>query len=105
MKKKKKVEYLTPMMYRLQIIKEQLPEEYDKLMKLMKSPKQNLNISDVIKSLPSATILAEKFAESKREHVVKCRIEKGSIANLGLYLGFIEGYNYVIEELKRGNVL
>lgn len=105
MKKKKKVEYLTPMMYRLQIIQEQLPEEYDKLMKLMKSPKQNLNISDVIKSLPSATILAEKFAESKRDYVLKCRIEKGSIANLGLYLGFIEGYNYVIEELKRGNVL
>jgi hypothetical protein len=66
---------------------------------------ENLNISDVIKLLPSATILAEKFAESKREHVIKCRIEKGSIASLGLYLGFIEGYNYVIEELKRGNVL
>ena len=59
----------------------------------------------VVKSLPSAIILAEEFAESKREHVIKCRIEKGSIANLGLYLGFIEGYNYVIEELKRGNVL
>jgi hypothetical protein len=41
MKKKKKVEYLTPMAYRLQIIKEQLPEEYDKLMKLMKSPNKN----------------------------------------------------------------
>jgi hypothetical protein len=40
MKKKKKVEYLTPMAYRLQIIKEQLPEEYDKLMKLKKSTKQ-----------------------------------------------------------------
>lgn len=66
---------------------------------------EKLHISDVIKSLPSAITLAEKFAESKREHVVKCRIEKGSIANLGLYLGFIEGYNYVIEELKRGNVL
>lgn len=59
-----------------------------------------LLIADVIKSLPSAIILAEKFAESKREHVVKCRIEKDSIANLGLYLGFIEGYNYVIEKLK-----
>ena len=66
---------------------------------------EKLLLSAVIKSLPSAIILAEKFAESKREHVVKCRIEKGSIANLGLYLGFIEGYNYVIEELKRGNVL
>ena len=66
---------------------------------------EQLRIAAVIKSLPSAFILAEKFAESKREHVVKCRIEKGSIANLGLYLGFIEGYNYVIEELKRGNVL
>lgn len=66
---------------------------------------EKLHISDVIKSLPSAITLAEKFAESKREHVVKCRIEKGSVANLGLYLGFIEGYNYVIEELKRGNVL
>jgi phage terminase large subunit len=66
---------------------------------------EQLRIAAVIKSLPSAIILAEKFAESKREHVVKCRIEKGSIANLGLYLGFIEGYNYVIEELKRGNVL
>jgi hypothetical protein len=38
MEKKKKVEYLTPMAYRLQIIKEQLPEEYDKLMKLMHNP-------------------------------------------------------------------
>lgn len=80
-------------------------------MKHLKTPQElneateNLNISDVIKLLPSATILAEKFAESKREHVIKCRIEKGSIASLGLYLGFIEGYNYVIEELKRGNVL
>ena len=36
MKKKKKVDHLTPMMYRLQIIKEQSPEEYDKLMRLMK---------------------------------------------------------------------
>ena len=62
---------------------------------------KNCFIPDVIKSLPSAIILAEKFAESKREHVVKCRIGKGSIANLGLYLGFIEGYNYVIEELKQ----
>jgi hypothetical protein len=72
--------------------------------KTSENAEKELRISDVIKSLPSATILAEKFAESKREHVVKCRIEKGSIANLGLYLGFIEGYNYVIEELKRGNV-
>jgi hypothetical protein len=70
----------------------------------MKEEKE-LHISDIIKSLPSAITLAEKFAESKREYVVKCRIEKGSIANLGLYLGFIEGYNYVIEELKRGNAL
>jgi len=73
--------------------------------KTSENAQKELRISDVIKSLPSAIILAEKFAESKREHVVKCRIEKGSIANLGLYLGFIEGYNYVIEELKRGNVL
>jgi hypothetical protein len=40
MKKKKKVEYLTPMEYRLQIIKEQLPEEYKKLMDLMNNSKQ-----------------------------------------------------------------
>jgi hypothetical protein len=40
MKKKKKVEYLTPMAYRLQVIKEQNPEEYEKLMELMKKPKQ-----------------------------------------------------------------
>lgn len=73
--------------------------------KISDNAEKELRISDVIKSLPSAIFLAEKFAESKREHVVKCRIEKGSIANLGLYLGFIEGYNYVIEELKRGNVL
>ena len=73
--------------------------------KISDNVEKELRISEVIKSLPNATILAEKFAESKREHVVKCRIEKGSIANLGLYLGFIEGYNYVIEELKRGNVL
>jgi hypothetical protein len=75
-------------------------EEVNKNTELNDTDKK-LHISDVIKSLPSAIILAEKFAESKREHVVKCRIEKGSIANLGLYLGFIEGYNYVIEELKR----
>jgi hypothetical protein len=40
MKKKKKIKYLTPIEYRLQIIKEQSPEEYGKLMELMKSPKQ-----------------------------------------------------------------
>jgi hypothetical protein len=32
MEKNKKVEYSTPMKYRLQIIKEQSPEEYKKLM-------------------------------------------------------------------------
>ena len=79
-------------------------EEVNKNTELNDTDKK-LHISDVIKSLPSAIILAEKFAESKREHVIKCRIEKGSIASLGLYLGFIGGYNYVIEELKRGNVL
>jgi hypothetical protein len=68
-----------------------------------KNHKIIMTTEEQTKSLPSAIILAEKFAESKREHVLKCRIEKGSIANLGLYLGFIEGYNYVIEELKRGN--
>ena len=40
MKKKKKVEYLTPMAYRLQVIKEQNLEEYKKLMELLKTPKQ-----------------------------------------------------------------
>lgn len=64
-----------------------------------------LCISDVIKSLPSVGYLAEKYADRESGYVVKCRKEEESIAHLGLYLGFIQGYNYLIDQLKRGDVL
>ena len=66
---------------------------------------KELRISDVIKSLPNVGSLAEKYADREFGYVLKCRKEEESIAHLGLYLGFIEGYNYLVEQLKRGNIL